>query len=88
VKAQVVQSHNKCPQMTSRGGYEGLSEKMMDEKLKARQLKNPSEIIPPPSPPPRHEQWKRARLKKSNEYITPEVKIIAERIVSFLSCIN
>ncbi|KAL3613534.1 hypothetical protein CASFOL_042568 [Castilleja foliolosa] len=83
-RGQEVQSHNKCPQRTSRGGYELLAQKIMDEKMKARQeaSEDPSEIIPPPSPPTRHEKWKRARLNKAGEYINPEVKEIAERIDS------
>ncbi|KAL3617165.1 hypothetical protein CASFOL_038912 [Castilleja foliolosa] len=83
-KGQEIQSYNKCPQRTSRGGYELLSKKIMDEKIKERQeaSQDPSEIIPPPSPPTRHEQWKRARINKAGQYITPEVKDIAERIDS------
>ncbi|KAL3643798.1 Proteasome subunit beta type-3 [Castilleja foliolosa] len=83
-RGQEVQSHNKCPQRTSRGGYELLAKKIVDEKIKERQAasQDPSEVIPPPSPPTRHEKWKRARIKKSGEYTTPEVKIIAERIES------
>ncbi|KAL3626912.1 hypothetical protein CASFOL_029223 [Castilleja foliolosa] len=76
-EGQEVQSHNNCPQRTSRGGYELLSRKTIEEKIKERQAS--SDVIPPPSPPTRHEQWKRARIK-SGEYITPEVKIIVERI--------
>ncbi|KAL3646973.1 hypothetical protein CASFOL_009145 [Castilleja foliolosa] len=61
LKAQEVQSNNKCPQRCSRGGYEVLTQKIMDEKLKARQLASddPSEIVQPPSPPSHHETWKR-----------------------------
>ncbi|KAL3652467.1 hypothetical protein CASFOL_002148 [Castilleja foliolosa] len=83
-KAQEVQSHNKCPQRTSRGVYELLEKKMMEEKIKERQeaSQDPSELIPPPSPPTRHERWKRARISSSGQYITPEVGLIAERIDS------
>ncbi|KAL3655276.1 hypothetical protein CASFOL_001062 [Castilleja foliolosa] len=84
IKAQEVQSKNKCPQRTSRGGYELLGKKIMEEKIKERQAasQDPSEIIPPPSPPTRHEKWKRARIDKSGKYTTPEVEIIAQRIDS------
>ncbi|KAL3634191.1 hypothetical protein CASFOL_021245 [Castilleja foliolosa] len=83
-KAQEVQSCNKCPQRTSRGGYDLLERKMMDEKIKTRReaSQDPSEIIPPPSPPTRHEKWKRARMNTSGKYITPEVEMIAEKINS------
>ncbi|KAL3627387.1 hypothetical protein CASFOL_028750 [Castilleja foliolosa] len=83
-KAQEVQSKNKCPQRTSRGGYELLGQKIMEEKMKERQAasQDPYEIIPPPSPPTRHEKWKRARIDKSGKYTTPEVEIIAQKIDS------
>ncbi|KAL3635923.1 hypothetical protein CASFOL_020470 [Castilleja foliolosa] len=57
---------------------------MMDEKIKTRReaSQDPSEIIPPPSPPTRHEKWKRARMNTSGKYITPEVEMIAEKINS------
>ncbi|KAL3638249.1 hypothetical protein CASFOL_017620 [Castilleja foliolosa] len=84
IKAQEVQSHNKCPQRTSRGGYDLLERRIMDEKMKERQQASQdlSEIIPPPSPPTRHEKWKRARINKTGKYTTPEVEVIAERIDS------
>ncbi|KAL3644313.1 hypothetical protein CASFOL_012245 [Castilleja foliolosa] len=83
-KAQEVQSCNKCPQLTSRGGYDLLEKKMMDEKIKTRQeaSQDSSEIIPPPSPPTRHEKWKRARINTSGQYINPEVEMIAQKIDS------
>ncbi|KAL3644262.1 Proteasome subunit beta type-3 [Castilleja foliolosa] len=82
LKAQEVQSHNKCPQRCSRGGYEVLTQKIMDEKLKARQQASddPSEIVQPPSPPSRHETWKRARIKPSGDFINQETSVIAAKI--------
>ncbi|KAL3622973.1 Proteasome subunit beta type-3 [Castilleja foliolosa] len=82
LKAQETQSHNKCPQRCSRGGYEVLSQKIIDEKYNARQVASddPSEIIPPPSPPSRHETWKRARLKPTGEFINQETSVIAAKI--------
>ncbi|KAL3646982.1 hypothetical protein CASFOL_009154 [Castilleja foliolosa] len=58
--------------------------KMMDEKIKTRQAasQDSSEIIPPPSPPTRHEKWKRARLNTSGQYINPEVEMVAQKIDS------
>ncbi|KAL3633337.1 hypothetical protein CASFOL_022864 [Castilleja foliolosa] len=55
---------------------------MMDEKCKARQQASddPSAIIEPPSPPSRHETWKRARVKPSGEYINQETSDIAAKI--------
>ncbi|KAL3638082.1 Proteasome subunit beta type-3 [Castilleja foliolosa] len=82
LKAQETQSHNKCPQRCSRGGYEVLTQKIIDEKYKARQVASddPSEIIPPPSPPSRHETWKRARLKPTGEFVNQETSVIAAKI--------
>ncbi|KAL3628019.1 hypothetical protein CASFOL_028121 [Castilleja foliolosa] len=82
LKAQEIQSQNKCPQRCSRGGYEVLIQKMIDEKIKARQKASddPSEIIEPPSPPSRHETWKRARIKPSGEYINEATSAIAAKI--------
>ncbi|KAL3646084.1 Proteasome subunit beta type-3 [Castilleja foliolosa] len=82
LKAQKVQSHNKCPQRCSRGGYEVLTQKIIDEKLKARQQASddPSEIVQPPSPPSRHETWKRARIKPSGDFINEETSVIAAKI--------
>ncbi|KAL3638053.1 Proteasome subunit beta type-3 [Castilleja foliolosa] len=82
LRAQKIQSHNTCPQRTSRGGYEVLTQKIIDEKLKARKeaADDPSQIIPPPSPPSRHETWKRARITKSGDYINEETSSIAAKI--------
>ncbi|KAL3621820.1 Proteasome subunit beta type-3 [Castilleja foliolosa] len=82
LKAQQVQSHNKCPQRCSRGVYEVLTQKIIDEKLKTRQQASddPSDIIQPTSPPSRHETWKRARIKPSGDYINPETSAIAAKI--------
>ncbi|KAL3627801.1 Proteasome subunit beta type-3 [Castilleja foliolosa] len=81
-KAQEIQSQNKCPQRCSRGSYEVLTKKMMDEKYKARQqaADDPSAIIEPPSPPSHHETWKRALVKPSGEYINQETSDIAAKI--------
>ncbi|KAL3652846.1 hypothetical protein CASFOL_002527 [Castilleja foliolosa] len=82
LKAQEIQSHNKCPHRCSRGGYGLLTQKIMDEKFMARKAASddPSEIIQPPSPPSRHEAWKRARINPSGQYINPETSVIAEKI--------
>ncbi|KAL3618807.1 Proteasome subunit beta type-3 [Castilleja foliolosa] len=82
LKAQEIQSQNKCPHRCSRGGYEVLTQKMMDEKYKERQQASddPSAIIEPPSPPSPHETWKRALVKPSGEYINQETSDIAAKI--------
>jgi hypothetical protein len=35
-----------------------------------------------PSPPPRHESWKRARHGKDGEYKSTATKVVADKIVS------
>lgn len=54
----------------------------MQEKLKNRQEAAGDSDIPPPSPPQRHEKWKRARLKPSGEYTSEETRLVAKKIVS------
>jgi hypothetical protein len=65
----------------SQGGYD-LLVKMMQEKLKERQEAAGDTKVPPPSPPQRHEKWKRARIKLSGEYTSEETRVLAEKIVS------
>ncbi|CAA0810635.1 Unknown protein [Striga hermonthica] len=83
-KAQESQSYNLNPHILSRGGYWLLMQKIMDEKYRARKeaSTDPSEIIPPPSPPSRHELWKRARITKKGDYVSKEAKIVADKIDS------
>ncbi|CAA0829983.1 Unknown protein [Striga hermonthica] len=85
-KAQETQSHNKYPHILSRGGLPRLKRKMMEEKYKARREASLDEsvIVPPtpPSPPSRHEMWKRARLKSDGNYTSEEAKTIGDKIDS------
>jgi hypothetical protein len=55
---------------------------MMKEKLKQKQESLGGSVAAPPSPPARHEQWKRARQKPSGDYTSEDTRIIAEKIVS------
>ena len=91
-KAKDIQSNNTCPHILSRGGYQLLEEKMMNEKQKQQQeasASNPSvSMISPPSPPSRHEKWKQARIKKSDEYTSADSKSIVEKIVSSVACLH
>ncbi|GER51141.1 plant invertase/pectin methylesterase inhibitor [Striga asiatica] len=84
-KAQESQSYNLSPHILSRGGYDFMIQKIMDEKYRTRKeaSTDPSEIIPPPSPPSRHELWKRARITKKGDYVSKEAKIVADKISSF-----
>ena len=81
------------PHRLSRGGYDLLTERMMEEKIRLREAQLSSsglsqEDIPPPSPPKRHQKWKRARQKPSGQMTSDEARIIAERIVRHYSFNN
>ena len=52
---QEIQKNNDCPHLLSRGGYELLEKKLLDEKMKKRQhdtlmTENPALIEDPPPP--------------------------------------
>ncbi|CAJ2660611.1 unnamed protein product [Trifolium pratense] len=83
-KAQMRTAQNKTPHRLSRGGYDLLQEKMMQEKLKEKPESLGGSVAAPPSPPPRHEQWKRARQKPSGDYTSEDTRIIAEKIDSLV----
>lgn len=78
----MIQAFNKHPHRLSQGGYLLLEKKMMQEKLKERQESTGELEVAPPSPPERHEKWKRARLKPSGDYTSEHSRLVAEKIVS------
>jgi hypothetical protein len=71
---------NLYPHTLSRGGYDLLDQKMIDEKRKELEASGESDCIP--SPPSRHDKWKRARQKRGGEYTSEAVQVVAEKIVS------
>ncbi|CAL5200316.1 unnamed protein product [Lathyrus oleraceus] len=83
-KAQISSALNKHPHRLSRGGYELLQEKIMQEKLKQKYESLGDTVAAPPSPPTRHEQWKKARQNASGDFITEDTRIIAEKIDSLV----
>jgi hypothetical protein len=79
-KSKETQAKNIYPHNLSRGGYDFLEEKM----IACQQASDyPSTIVSPPSPPTRHEKWKRARVKKTRGYTMEETRVVAEKIVSY-----
>jgi hypothetical protein len=68
------------PHRLSRGGYELLTEKMINEKRSLQDSTLSDERSP--SPPPRHESWKKARQGKDGEYKSTATKVVADKIVS------
>ncbi|KAL5165332.1 hypothetical protein HKD37_18G050471 [Glycine soja] len=61
-KMQEIQKYNDCPHVLSRGGYDLLEKKMMEEKMNKRQhdamtTENTPNSADPPSPIQRHVKW-------------------------------
>ena len=88
--------------MLSRGGYEYLENKLMEEKKKkqlqeAAQSESTDTIIDPPPSIRRHVKWKMARTKKTRQMTSEATKEIVESILShfqlkiviiFVYCVN
>ena len=73
--------------MLSRGGYEFLENKLMDEKKKkqleeAAQSRSTNTTIDPSSPIRRHVKWKMTRTKKTGQMTSEATKEIVEKILS------
>ncbi|XP_058740299.1 uncharacterized protein LOC131612541 [Vicia villosa] len=83
-RGKIVQACNKYPHIMSRGGYELIEEKMMQEKIKQRQESAGDSLPTPPSPPKRHEKWIRGRTKPSGEYTSKETQLVADKIDSLV----
>ena len=71
-KAPVIQKQNSAPHVLSRGGYEYLENKLMEEKKKKKveevsQSESTDTVIDPPSPIRQHVKWKMARTKKTGQ---------------------
>ena len=86
-KAHAIQKQNTTPYVLSRGGYDFLEEKLMEDKKKkwleeAAQSRSTDTIVDPPSPIKRHMKWKMACTKKSGQMMSEVAKEIADRIVS------
>ncbi|KAH1250132.1 hypothetical protein GmHk_05G013354 [Glycine max] len=84
-KAQAVQKQNTAPHVMSRGGYEYLEKKLMDEKRKKKleevtQSGSTDTVIDPPSPIKRHVKWKLAHTKKTGDMTSEAAKEIADKI--------
>ena len=74
--------------MLSRGGYEYLENKLMDEKRKkkleeAAQFGSTDTVIDPSSPIRRHVKWKMARTKKTCQMTSEAAKEIAKIVSHF-----
>ena len=86
-KTQAIQKQNIASHVLSRGGYEFLENKLMEEKKKkqlAKAAKSGSThtVIDPLSPIRRHVKWKMNRTKKAGQMTSEATKEIADKIVS------
>ncbi|KAL5134369.1 hypothetical protein HKD37_03G007547 [Glycine soja] len=86
-KAQAIQRQNTTSHVLSRGGYEYLKNKFMDEKRKrkmeeATQSRSIDIVIDSLSPIRRHVKWKMARTKKTGQMTSETAKKIAKKIDS------
>ena len=86
-KTQAIQKQNIASHVLSRGGYEFLENKLMEEKKK-KQLEEAAKsgstdtVIDPPSPIRQHVKWKMAHTKKTGQMTFEAAKEIADKIVS------
>ena len=92
---QEIQKYNDCPHVLSRGGYNLLEKKMMDEKMKKRQhdammTENTPDYGDPPSPIQRHVKWVKAYTKGYGQMTSQSAQEISDKIVSCFSnlCYN
>ncbi|WJX51306.1 hypothetical protein P8452_37514 [Trifolium repens] len=83
-RGKMVQAYNKYHHIMSRGGYELIEEKMMQEKIKQRQESAGEALPTPPSPPKRHEKWLRGRKRPSGEFTSEETRLVADNINSLV----
>ncbi|KAH1228645.1 hypothetical protein GmHk_10G028608 [Glycine max] len=86
-RAQSVQKHNDCPHVLSRGGYDLLEKKLLDQKRKRIQeeallSENPASVDEPPSPIKRHVKWKVAQTRAVGNMTSDSAQEIADKIDS------
>ena len=92
-RAQSIQKHNDCPHVLSRGGYDLLEKKLLDQKRKRIQeeallSENAASLDEPPSPIKRHVKWKVARTRAVGNMTSDSAQEIADKIVSSPICCN
>ncbi|KAG4912410.1 hypothetical protein JHK86_052843 [Glycine max] len=84
---QEIQKYNDCPHVLSRGGYDLLEKKMMEEKMNKRQhdamtTENTPNSADPPSPIQRHVKWVLARTKQYGQMTSKSAQEISDKIAS------
>jgi len=82
-KTQMIAQKNTIPHRLSRGGFDLLERRIVEEKLKRQQAESGSaELIYPPSLLSRHEKWKLARTKLGGQMTSEKSLEISLYIVS------
>ena len=83
-KGKENRARNIYPHRLSRGGYRRIEKILRDEKRKKmeEELGDSISLDRSPSPPSRHDKWKRARQRKDGEYTSDATREVAQRIVS------
>jgi len=82
-KVKMIAEKNASPHCLSRGGYDLLKRRIIEEKLKRRQAKSPStDHVSPPSPPERCDLWVLARTTPKRNITSKRTSEVSERIVS------
>ncbi|XP_028229105.1 uncharacterized protein LOC114409730 [Glycine soja] len=76
-----------CPHVLSRGGYDLLEKKLMDDKIKKRQheamlTESTVDMDEPPSPIKRHVKWVLARTKQFGQMTSEAAREISDKIAS------
>ncbi|CAL5208080.1 unnamed protein product [Lathyrus oleraceus] len=81
-KGKLNRSINVYPHRLSRGGYDKLEKKMIEEKRKQREQKlgNFISLDRASSPLSRHEKWKKTCQKKGGEFTSKATREVAEKI--------
>ena len=68
----------------SRGGYMMIEDKIMEQDFQAlleASTSDPTIVVEPPAPPPRHRKWKEGR-KRDGKYLNDNIAVVASKIVS------
>ncbi|KAK7368405.1 hypothetical protein VNO80_10430 [Phaseolus coccineus] len=82
-KTKFTAAKNDTPHRLSRGGYDLLERRIVEDKLKRRQVESPSaEHMCPPSPPGRCDLWVLARTTSEGNMTSERTLQVSQRIVS------
>ncbi|KAK7327227.1 hypothetical protein VNO80_31592 [Phaseolus coccineus] len=91
-KAQDIALKNLTPHVMSCAGYRKLEQALMVEKEQSKRGSASQDVetgvTSPPSPPTRHDKWKRARIKKSGAPSFEQSGLIIEKIVVTISLLK